>query len=310
MASVGQKYGIENTGPGRYQFNGNVRGLVNAGPGKTIHVSTSNAATGDGRSWSTAYRTMAEALSSSVLDSGDTILVTGKVAEQVSTPAGVFDVSIIGCGTPRHGDAHTGDNGAQASASWVTPSSPTATTPLLIVRQQGWKLINMLFDGPSDAAAVRLFRDAGAGDLEDDASHAEIVGCKFVAGQNHIELHGGLSQVILRDNIFFGATADSILETTGAGVGTNNYFRIEGNHWHDNESHIDVALNFATIRDNTFGKFTTDAVNVIGGTYNSIYRNSFSGTYSISGGYRTGTNDEWGGNYNSLSGGITASDPA
>lgn len=308
MAGSAQRHGITPLGGGSYMFNGPVAGPVNPGPGRVWYVSTSNASGGNGKSWAQAFTTMTAAFA--VLDSGDTILMTGKVAEQVSTPAGVFDVSIIGAGTTRHGDAHTGNNGAQASSSWVTPGSPTAATPLLTVRQQGWKLVNILFDGPSDAAAVQLFRDAGAGDAEDDASHAHIFGCKFVAGQNHIELKGGLSQVIIEKNIFFGATADSILETTGAGVGTNNYHRFLDNIWHDNESHIDVALNFATIRGNTFGKFTTDALNVIGGTYNSIFGNSFSGTYSIAGGYRTGTNDEWGGNYNSLSGGVTAADPA
>jgi hypothetical protein len=308
MASNSQRHGIVRIGEGAYQFNGPVRGPVLPGPGKVWYVSTSNAASGDGKSWAGAFLTMDEAFD--VLDSGDVIFMTGKVAEQLSTPAGVFDVTIIGAGTPRHGDAHTGDNGAQAAASWVTPGSPTSTTPLLTIKQQGWKLVNILFDGPSDAAAVQLFRDGGAGDAERDASHAHIMGCKFVAGQNHVELKGGLSQVILEENLFFGATADSILETTGAGIGTNNYFRILRNHWHDNESHIDVGLNYASILDNVFGKKTTAGIDLTGGSENMVSRNVLYGTYSNAGGYTAGTNDEWGGNFNSLSGGVTAADPA
>jgi hypothetical protein len=239
--------------------------------------------------------------------SGDTIWVRGNIREQISTPAGVFDVKVIGVRT-RHADGHTG-NGGYSSTTWKTPASATAATPLLTVRQQGWELRNILFDGPSDAAAVQLFRDAGSGDAEDDASHAKIIGCKFVAAQNHIEFKGGLSQVEIYNNLFFGATADSILETVGAGVGTNNYHRFIGNIWHDNESHLDLDCNFASILYNVFGKFTTAGIDLNGGTYNTICGNSLSGTYSGAGGYIKGTNDEWSGNFNSLSGGVTAADP-
>lgn len=242
--------------------------------------------------------------------SGDTIFVRGNIREELSTPAGVFDVSIIGTGNqPRHADAHTSNNGYTA-ATWKTPASPTAATPLLIVRQQGWKISGILFDGPSDAAAIQLFRDGGSGDDERDGSHAHIANCKFVAAQNHIEFKGGLSQVVIEDNLFFGSTADSFLETTGAGIGTSNYFRIMRNHFHNNESHIDMALNYASVTDNIFGKFTTDSLSLTGGSENVVSRNVFYGTYSAAGGYDAGTNDEWGGNLNSLSGGVTAADPA
>lgn len=262
----------------------------------------------DGLSWATAKATMDAAFDD--LDSGDVVWFVGNVREELTTPAGIFDVTVIGAGNqPRHADAHTGNNGYRAS-TWKTPASPTAATPLLIVQQQGWKIINILFDGPSDAAAVQLFRDGGAGDAERDGSHAHIIGCKFVAGQNHIEFKGGLSQVVIENNLFFGATADSFLDTTGAGIGTNNYYRIVDNHFHNNESHIDAALNYATIKGNTFGKFTTDSLSLTGGSENIVWGNYFYGTYSNAGGYDAGTNDEWGGNFNSLSGGVTAADPA
>lgn len=254
------------------------------------------------------FRTMDRAFDK--VGSNDLIIFKGNIAEQLTTPAGKFNVTILGgCTQPRHGDAHTGNNGYNA-ATWKTPSSATAATPLLTIQQQGWRLINILFDGPSDAAAVQAFRDGGAGDAERDGSHLHVVGCKFVAGQNHIEFKGGLSQIVIEDNLFFGATADSFLETTGAGIGTNNYFRILRNHFHNNESHIDVALNYATIKDNVFGKFTTDSISLTGGSENVVVGNALYGTYSNAGGYDAGTNDEWGGNYNSLSGGVTAADPA
>ena len=262
----------------------------------------------DGKSWSTAFLTMAKAFTS--CGSGDVIVMRGNIAEQVSTPVGIFDVTIVGAGNqPRHADAHTTNNGYKA-ATWKTPGSPTATTPLLTIRQQGWKLANILFDGPSDAAAVQLFRDGGAGDSERDASHAHILGCKFVAAQNHIEFKGGLSQVVIENNLFFGSTGDSFLETVGAGIGTNNYFRILDNVFHNNASHIDVGMTYGTIRGNTFGKASGDKVDLRGGEENVVTLNYLYGTYSNAGGYYAGTNDEWGGNMNVISGGWTAADPA
>ena len=253
-------------------------------------------------------KTMAEAFTR--ISSGDVIVFRGNITEQVSTPVGIFNVTIFGDNTrPRHADAHTGNNGYSA-ATWKAPSSPTAATPLLTVRQQAWRIANVLFDGPSDAAAVQLFRDGGAGDAERDASHAHIIGCKFVAGQNHIEFKGGLSQVRIEDCTFFGATADSFLDTVGAGIGTNNYFEILDNRFHNNATHIDVALNYATIRGNTFGAASGDKVDLRGGSENIVTLNYLYGTYSNAGGYYAGTNDEWGGNMNVISGGWTAADPA
>lgn len=252
-----------------------------------------------------------------MLDSGDVIIFRGKVREELSTPAGVFDVTVIGAGNrPRHADDHsesTSPGRGSSSATWTTPASPTAATPLCIVRQQGWRFENILFDGPSDAAAMQIFRDGGSGDDERDGSHVHVVGCKFVTGQNHIEFKGGPSQCYIEGNDFFGATADSFLETVGAGIGTNNHFRILNNHFHDNVSHIDVSMNYATIYGNTMGKHTAangSSIDMDGGSNNVIWGNYFYGTYSIAGGYRAGTNDEWGGNYNVIAGGVTAADPA
>lgn len=282
--------------------------FVNGGSGAASDDGTGGSAYGDGRSWATAKRTFADVFDE--LSSGDTIYAVGNIREQLTAPAGIFDVTIINAGPGRrHADGHTGNNGYR-TLTWKTPASATAATPLLIARQQAWRFINILFDGPADAAAVQLLRDAGADDSERDASHAMFLGCKFVAGQNHIEFKGGLSQVVIRDCDFFGATADSLLETVGAGVGTNNHFRILNNDWHDNAAHIDVALNYATIKGNTFGKASGDKVDLRGGSENMVWGNAMYGTYSNAGGYYAGTNDEWGGNYNSLSGGVTAADPA
>lgn len=251
----------------------------------------------DGNYRGAPLKTMAEAFTR--ISSGDVIYFRGNITEQISTPAGVFDVTIIGgANQPRHADAHTGNNG-YSSATWKFPSSGgSASTPLLIVQQQGWKLLNILFDGPASAAAVQIFRDGGAGDSERDGSHVQIGGCKFVAAQNHIEFKGGLSQVVIENNLFFGATAASIKETVGAGIGTNNYFRILNNEFHNNVSHFVVGTNYASIRGNTFGAFTASTgfgLDLNGGSNNIVWGNYMSGDYD--GDYRAGTSDEWAGNY-------------
>lgn len=227
------------------------------------------------------------------LGSGDTIHFNGATTEQLTTPAGIFDVTLIGEGNqPRHADTHTTNNGF-STASWKAGSS--ASTPNLIIQQQGWKVVNMLFDPAASAAAIQLFRDAGADSSERDASHAHIVGCKFVAGQNHIEFKGGLSQVVLEGNLFFGSTDDSIVETVGAGVGTNNYHRIINNEFHNNATHIDLDCNYASIRGNTFGKWSTKGILMGGGSNNMVWGNYLSGDYDA--GYVAGTSDEWAGNF-------------
>lgn len=289
------------------------KALYDGGYGRVWYVDAKVGADGNsGKRRDRPFLTMSKAFTS--VDSGDTIVFRGKVREELSSPAGVFDITVIGAANqPRHADDHSESSSpgrGSSSATWTTPASPTAATPLCIVRQQGWRFIDILFDGPSDAAAVQLFRDGGSGDDERDASHAHFVGCKFVAGQNHIEFKGGLSQCVLEANLFFGATADSLLETVGAGIGTNNYFRILGNHFHNNASHIDVGLNYATIAHNTFGNASGDKVDLRTGSENMVWGNALYGTYSNAGGYYAGTNDEWGGNWNSLSGGVTAADPA
>ncbi len=267
-------------------------GAARANAGKHYFVAGNTGSDGQrGTTPSEPFRTVSAAFT--LATSGDTIHFTGNTTEQLSTGAGVFDVTFIGEGNqPRHSDAHTGNNG-YSSATWKAGSS--ATTPNLIIRQQGWKLINILFDGPATAAAVQLFRDGGAGDAERDASHAHITGCKFVAAQNHIEFKGGLSQCVIENNLFFGSTDDSIVETVGAGIGTNNYHRFINNEFHNNATHIDLDCNYASIKYNTFGKWSTKGILMGGGSNNMVWMNYLSGDYDA--GYLGSATDEWAGNF-------------
>jgi hypothetical protein len=263
----------------------------------------------DGLSPSTPMKTMAACFLK--LNSGDIIHFNGNITEQLTTPAGIFDVTIIGEGNlPRNADAHTTSNG-YSSATWKYPSSPTAATPLLKIQQQGWRLVNILFSGSlANTPDVVLFRDGGAGDSERDASHASIIGCRFDGGVIALQDSGGCAFVQVLGCSFRGFTTCAMQAITGAGIGTLLAWNIEGNRFMDNVIHLDMGLTQGTIKSNTFGKFTTTSIDLTGGANNTLYLNALAGTYSIVGGYTPGTNDEWGGNFNSLTGGVTAADPA
>lgn len=265
----------------------------------------------DGRSASTAFLTMAKAFS--VLGSGDTIYMRGNIREQLSTPVGVFDVTIIGGGNrPRHADTHTG-NGGYSAATWKQPASPTASTPLLKVLQQGWRIVNVLFSGaPAATPAIQLFRDGGAASAERDASHFHLLRCRIDGAPIGVQDSGGCAFVRIEGCLFRGMTTTAINAVAGAGIGTLLCWQIVDNVFQDNVNHVILGLNQGTVRNNSFGKFTTKSLDLTGGTgYNVVSVNTFSGTYSSAGGYTVAAStDEWGGNLNSLSGGVTAADPA
>jgi surface antigen len=267
----------------------------------------------DGASPDRPYATMAKAFS--VIASGDTIHVRGNIREELTTPAQVFDVTIIGASNrPRHAD--TTPAGGESGATWRPPASPTAATPLLIIQQQGWTIQNILFDAPVDAAAIRLLRNGAAGNAERDASHASIIGCRFDSGLIGIENNGGAAFVLVQGCRFYRLTGSGAagIKCTSTAIAVPLNWQIIASHFAGNASHLLSSLSGSEIRWNTFGNFTaTLSVDVQSnsgqGANNVLTQNYLSGTYSATA-YPPGTDNEWAGNYNSLTGGVTAADPA
>lgn len=272
----------------------------------------------DGLSWERPLLTMNEAFATDRITSGDTIVFRGKVREQISTPVQVFDITVVGAANkPRHADTQPVDpDGRSHGATWTVPASPTAATPLVTVRQQGWRFVNMLFDiGTVSDACVELFRDGGAGDAERDASHASFYGCRFAGGASGtrvgIQDSGGAGHILVDDCEFAGLTT-AIANTAGAGIG-QPWLRstIRNSRFRDCTTYIDLPSQELLIRDCDFFPGATTYIDLRGGVgKNVVTRNHLSGTYSNVGGYYAGTDDEWGGNFNSLTGGVTAADPA
>ena len=281
--------------------------------GTTYYVDAYDGINGnDGKSWERPFLTMAKAFTS--VASGDTIYFRGKVLEQLTAPVQVHDVTVIGASNrSRHADSAPADpTGKSHGASWQPPASPAATTPCVKVLQQGWTFANFLFDAPADAAAVQLHSDDGSGNAERDASHASFYNVKFANGQSGIECTGGQSHVLV-DDCEFNALTNGI-KGMDTGVRIPSYWDIRDSRFVNNTNHVITSLSFSVIKGNTFAKHTTDGIqakyNSSQGEYNTVWGNYLSGTYSISGGYTPAANDEWAGNFNSLSGGITAADPA
>jgi len=255
-----------------------------------------------GRDRGNPLKTMGAALDR--VGSGDEIHVRGNITENLTAPAGIFDVTITGAGNrPRHADADTGNNGYSA-ATW---KASVQTDPLLILRQQGWTIRNILFDCPTSDAALQFIRDAASGDSERDSSHTTIQGCRFASGATGILISG-------TENIFNVEIAGCIFNDLTDAIDSPGAYAyrwdIHDNMFMANTNHIDCGFTQAVIRRNVFGKFTTMSIDLTGGANNMVVDNDLSGTYDNGGGYIAGTDDEWFGNRNSLTGGITADDPA
>jgi hypothetical protein len=232
---------------------------------------------GDGLSWDNAFKTMAEAFA--VIVSGDTIVFRGKIKEQLTTPAQVFDVTIIGAGNrPRHAD-NSPSGGELAVSTWTIPATPT-TAPLVKVIQQGWKFINILFAGPTDSDCVQLYRDDGAGNAERDASHAEFINCRFASGYNGINDPGGCFNVLVKDCRFQALTNYCILGVGNIGAG-QGMWTIEDNHFYGFTNGVKIAGLGCRIRGNSFTAGGTPGTTTVlnttsnGGADNFVVDNYF-----------------------------------
>ena len=265
-----------------------------------LYVDTVNGNDGyNGQTWGGSFKTMGAALSA--VQTGGKIYFRGDVREELVGSNLKFDVTIIGVGSKHHADLPSSSYHPGAVA-WRPPASPTATTPLLKIRGRGWKLINIMFDCPVDAAAVYLERNALATTAEFDASHASIIGCDFRNGKYGIQDVGGCFNVRIEDCDFETideASGCAIINTSTAvaaprrWVILNNRFQMDSSTA-GNLQHIDSPLNGSTIRGNVFGKVKSTGiyVDLTGGAGNVVTENILGGVYDTSD-YVSATGDLW-----------------
>ena len=291
-----------------------VGGPINIDPaGKVWFVNGDALAAGDGSNPASPLTTMGALFNSGALGSGDTIYFQGNIREQLLTPAGIFNVTIIGNSpTPVYADAHTvsGINqGGYSGATWRAPASPVALTPLLTIRQQGWRLINFTYAAaPASTPQVRVFRDAGVGDAERDGSRATFYGMLFAGGPIGIQMSGGPANVWIKGCHFQDASDTAIAYTVGAGVGVNLDHVIENCVFDGCVNNIILPATNASIRGNVLGIPTTKNISLTNGSGNMVGPGNIIGVASsYNNDNDPGSSATWAGNF--VIAGITVANP-
>ena len=229
-----------------------------------------------GKSWSRAFLTMDAAFD--VITAGDRIHFVGNVNEQLTTPLGAPNVTLIGATTrPRHADTHP-LNGELSGATWKVGALGNA--PLLIVRTPGWRIENVLFAAHASNYAIRMDRNAIEDATEEDASHMEVLGCRFASGAGGISDTGGCVNVGLYRNRFEALTTACILGVGNVGVGQSDW-DIRGNTFDGFTNGVKIAAFGCRIQDNTFTDGGTPNTTFVlntnngGGSDNFVVKNFF-----------------------------------
>ncbi len=225
-----------------------------------------------GSSWNNAFSTMALAFTAVTARPGSVIWFRGNINEQLTTPLGAVDVTVIGAGTrPRHADTHP-LNGELTGSTWKIGSLGNA--PLCIVRSPGWRFINVLFAAHASNYALRLDRTGVEDATEEDASHLEVQGCRFASGAGGISDTGGCFDVLVQDNIFQALTTACILGVGNIGVG-QLMWHIKGNHFNNFTNGVKIAAHECVITGNFFTDGGTPNTTFVLNTSNGAGRDNF-----------------------------------
>lgn len=302
---------------------GSSSGIVASGYGPTLYVNSNRGTSGNGKSPKNAFVTMAEAFTAlsnlqaatagtaqAGAASNATIYVLGDIREQITAPLGVYGVRIVGAANG--GGRNTTADGVELPGNgvqWRAPASPTAATPLLTLREQGWEFYNMFFYPGASMGAVRLRREESA--TYPDASHAKFIGCRFfgagalgTATGYGIEDYGGAYNVFvdgcLFTNLEYGIYASNVSIAAPlmwkVGVYEPNIFNLCKNDIYTNASGWTVINNsFLTPYDGTTHPNTLNLAATANSTYpNIVHDNWFSdtsGNVTINKGYKPSSAD-------------------
>ncbi len=273
--------------------------------GRTFYVDTQLGANGNsGRKPGVggAFSTMAKALAT--VTDYDEIVVSGVIREQVVAPLGVFDVTIIGAGN-RPRQATSDGVPTSGGATWLAPTSPTAATPLLRLREQAWTLRNIFMSAPTDSACVELRTAEDA--TYPSAGHAVFEGMVFGGGLIGIQDIGGAGFVKILGCEFrnFTEATGWAIKNTSTAIANPLQWQIIQSWFRNNKNHIRMPGSMCQIAFNDFGIVgntitTVEAVSLTGGANNSVFQNNLNRPANTSPNatlYIGGTNDLWSHNY-------------
>lgn len=218
-------------------------------------------------------------------DTYDVIVPTGVFREQVVAPDGLENISIIApVVRPRQATSSGVPTGG--GCSWLSPTSPTATTPLLEIVRPGWYLANIQMSPVANSACVRLTTSA-VDDL-DAAGHTVFDNMYFSGGASGaigIEDNGGSGFVQIGNSRFFGLGGSAILSLNTANA-VPLMWEILNNTFAQNTNDVKMSLSYSQIRLNRFMTAGSGATNkVISTTFissqggnNHILLNQFTNT--------------------------------
>jgi hypothetical protein len=236
------------------------------------------------------------------LKSRDVIILGGVLKEQAIAPTGIMDVLVIGAAN-RPRQATSAGVPIGGGATWMSPTSPVATTPLIEVREQGWTFDNIFFAPVASSACIRLARVAGA--EYKGASHALIRGCKFAGGGSGgigVEDVGGCYNVTIEDSEFESLTGTAI-KTISTGVAIPLENKIVRNRFNACTNAIAVSLSDSLVAWNVIRQTANDTnqkINVVAvsgqGLNNFVVKNLLpdaTANVTIAKGYKPGTGDVW-----------------
>jgi len=261
-------------------------------------------ASGAGKSWATAFKTITEAVAAAA--AGDTILMRGSFTEAVT--CSLAGIRFIGAGT------------GPKECQW----GGAADAKCLTISANYVRVENIYFKPPAYSAGVP------AAIALSGANWAFIVGCRF---QGQTSSHNAIySAVCDSDNVhikdcefYYMNTATSGIAILGVEAGGLNYsgWIIEGCKFHSCLKCIDVSMRAGTLKQNEFAEYGINPAGAVAqlmsmgidlsGTNsgaNVVTQNQLGGTYGATLYVVGASGDQWGGNFNVIAGGVTAANPA
>lgn len=268
----------------------------------SVAGSNSNA----GTSWDAPLATIAAAVAKA--SAGDTILLLGSFSEAVTVAVGLTGLSIIGAGTTPKQAQWTGD----------------ADAVCLTIQAEHVVVANIYFRPPAYSAGTP------AAIALSGAHHARILGNQF---QGKTASHNAIySAAADSDNVWIvgnefrymnTATYGCAIKGVEAGGLSYSGWRIKDNLFHSCVTGINICGRVCEITGNTVLEYGINPAGAVAAVLalgidlsgtnsggNAVWDNQLGGTYNATL-YKVGASgDQWAGNLNVLTGGVTAANPA
>jgi hypothetical protein len=278
--------------------------MLNRQKGSVWFADSTISASGAGQSWATAFKTITEAVAAAA--AGDTIMIRGSFTEAVTCE--LAGLKFIGAGTNPNEAVWTAANDADC----------------LTISAESVLVKNIKFRPPAYTAD----RTCAGIHLSTTSNYSRIEECRFQgrAGSQNAIYAEPCSNILVKDNEFiymntltYGCAIKGVA-TTGLAFSA---WRIFNNTFNSCLIGINIDARNCEVVGNRVAEYGIPAAGGLGSVLtlgidlsgtdtgaNIVTGNQLGGTYSATL-YKTGTTgDQWAGNFNVLSGGITADNPA